>query len=469
LDVPRWAFDVQPLVRPFLIVLLAWAALYLPWLGSSGLRSEEGHRVLPAIEMLESGNYLVPHVAGEPYLRKPPLINWLVAACFKATGQKNEWTARLPSVLSVLVVAVAFVTMSQRLCGARGALVGAVAWLTSLGMLEKGRMIEIEALYVSLFAVALLCWLTSWHMQRSPWLIWTAPYVFLGFGLLAKGPAHLIFFYAVVGAILWRTNKFHHALHAAHFAGIVVMLAIFTAWAWPATRAAQTDMSQTWSSELANRFTGSEGTLNDWLLNWPLALAYFVPAGLLLPFVRFSNMPAEDREIARGLWWGSAVPFVAVLLLPGAIQRYVLPTLVPACLLVGLAVKSNAFTWFIPRRAVFAAIAVIGIGAAIIFPLRSATVQKRRPAYNAIAARVNDAVPPGEILYAVRVGYQPFLFYLRNQVRYLRRLEDLPADARFFLAGDELEDLVGVQRPDARFILRTTGIRHAETLLYRLR
>ena len=43
------------------------------------------------------------------------------------------------------------------------------------------------------------------------------------------------------------------------------------------------------------------------------------------------------------------VSFVLVLLLPGAIQRYVMPLLIPACCLLGLAVKSDAFEWKIPR------------------------------------------------------------------------------------------------------------------------
>ncbi|HEV3409939.1 MAG TPA: glycosyltransferase family 39 protein, partial [Chthoniobacterales bacterium] len=219
------------------LVIAVWAALYLPWLGTSGLRSEEGHRVLPAVEMIESGNYLVPQIAGEPYLRKPPLINWLIAGSFELFGQRNEWTARAPSVISVLLVAIAFVTTPPSLLGGRGALAAALAWLTSLGMLEKGRMIEIEALYVSLFAFALICWLASWRTGRSPWLTWTLPWLFLGLGLLAKGPALLFFFYFLVMAILSRTNRLRAALHPAHFVGLVLMGMIFSAWAVPYARA----------------------------------------------------------------------------------------------------------------------------------------------------------------------------------------------------------------------------------------
>ena len=112
----------------------------------------------------------MPRVGSEPHLRKPPLINWLVAASFKIFGQRNEWTARLPSVLCVLAVALVFITVARRSLGATGSTVAALIWLTNFGMIEKGRLIEIEALYVSLFAIAFVCWLSWWEEKRSPGL-----------------------------------------------------------------------------------------------------------------------------------------------------------------------------------------------------------------------------------------------------------------------------------------------------------
>src|SRR6476620_12400883 len=114
--------------RGFLYVALVWALIYLPRLGSLELKSEEGRRVLPAVTMLETGNYIVPQVGSEPYLRKPPLVNWLVAASFKLSGTRNEWMARLPSVIAVLLVALAFITIAQRALGPKGSLAAAMMW-----------------------------------------------------------------------------------------------------------------------------------------------------------------------------------------------------------------------------------------------------------------------------------------------------------------------------------------------------
>src|SRR3954470_23723090 len=170
------------------LVVLCWAAIYLPGLGSLEIKGEEGRRILPAVTMLQTGNYLVPQVGSEPYFRKPPLVNWLVAASFKLTGLRNEWTARLPSVLCVLLVALAFLTVARSSLGPTGSLFAALIWLANAGMIEKGRLIEIEALYVSLFALAFIFWLSGWRQRKSAWFTWTVPWVFLGLGILAKGP-----------------------------------------------------------------------------------------------------------------------------------------------------------------------------------------------------------------------------------------------------------------------------------------
>src|SRR3989440_9956557 len=124
----------------FCLVIACWAAIYLPALGSLEIKGEEGRRILPAVTMLESGNYLVPQVGSEPYFRKPPLVNWLVAASFKLTGIRNEWTARLPSVLAVLAVASAFVTIGSRSLGSLGSLFAALVWLVNFANVEKGRL-----------------------------------------------------------------------------------------------------------------------------------------------------------------------------------------------------------------------------------------------------------------------------------------------------------------------------------------
>src|SRR5688572_27906157 len=110
----------------FFHVIGCWAAIFLAGLGSLEIKGDDGRRILPAVTMIETGNYLVPQVGSEPYYRKPPLVNWVVAASFNLTGLRNEWTARLPSALCVLAVALAFLTVARSSLGANGALIAAL-------------------------------------------------------------------------------------------------------------------------------------------------------------------------------------------------------------------------------------------------------------------------------------------------------------------------------------------------------
>src|SRR5207244_3718241 len=152
---------------------------------------------------------------------------------FKIFGGRNEWTARAPSILCILAVAIAFVTAARKSLGDHGSTIAALIWLANPGTLEKGRLIEIEALYISLCALALIFWLSFWQQKRSPWLMWLVPSIFLGLGWLAKGPTHLFFFYAVVLAVFWQTKQWRSLFHPAHFVGLLLMFAIFAAWAIP--------------------------------------------------------------------------------------------------------------------------------------------------------------------------------------------------------------------------------------------
>src|SRR5438094_1531084 len=269
-------------IQALVIVLLVWSVVYLPALGSLAVKGEEGRRILPAIEMLKTGDYVVPQVGSNPYFRKPPLVNWLVAMSFKFFGARNEWTARLPSAFAVLAVALAFVTVARVSLGPKGSMTAALIWLTNIGMIEKGRLIEIEGLYVSLCALAIIFWLSFWTQKKSAWLIWVPASIFLGLGMLAKGPTLLIFFYALVLAVVWQHKNWRLLLHPAPLVAVSIMLGIFGAWAVPFAKTMTIPVAMhNWSIQFTDRLQGTEFQFVNWILNVPRGLVYFLPT----PFV----------------------------------------------------------------------------------------------------------------------------------------------------------------------------------------
>jgi 4-amino-4-deoxy-L-arabinose transferase-like glycosyltransferase len=421
-----------------------WAVIYLPALGSIAIKGEEGRRILPAIEMLKTGNYIVPEVGGNPYFRKPPLVNWLVAASFRIFGARNEWTARLPSAVAVLAVAIAFVTVARGSLGPRGSIVAALVWMTNIGMIEKGRLIEIEALYISLCGLAIIFWLT--FLGKSPWLLWIPASIFLGLGLLAKGPVHLIFFYAIVFAVLWQTKGWRLLIHPAHFAGLAIMLGIFAAWAIPFLHSTTTQVAAVkWSNQFTGRLQGTDFKFVTWIQNVPRGLIYFLPWVLLFPFLRFSKFhDYAEQRLARALAWGMAVPFLAINLVPGALPRYGMPVIAPASWLLAMSYAGHALQW--PReRSVsedrtWAKIVALFVGVGLVvggigYPITAVVLRNRQQVKKA-AAEINALVPSNQTLYAVDPEYQPVFFYVTAPVEYVSRVQDLPGDARYFVIRD---------------------------------
>src|SRR6266566_2634752 len=418
-------------IQALVIVLLVWAVVYLPALGSLAVKGEEGRRILPAIEMLKTGDYVVPQVGGNPYFRKPPLVNWLVAMSFKFVGARNEWTARLPSALAVLAVAVAFVTVTRVSLGPKGSMTAALIWLTNIGIIEKGRLIEIEGLYVSLCGLAIIFWLSFWTQKKSAWLIWVPASIFLGLGMLAKGPTLLLFFYGVVIAVIWKERRLRALFHPAHFVGIAVMLGIFAAWAIPFLQAAGHATATTkWSQQFTGRLRGTDFQFGRWIFNIPHGVLYLLPWVIFLPLVRPENFATEkDRQLARALTWGALVPFVIVNLVPGSIPRYGMPALVPACWLLAMTFCEENLRWpgwlggklfsFNARRRTIIGIVVLACLAMWTYAIAIVPKMDRRQRIKRLAAQIQAAIPQSEAVYALDPNYQPIFFYMRSKLVYV--------------------------------------------------
>ncbi len=469
-------------VSPLILVGIVWAAIYLPALGSFEIKGEEGRRILPAMAMLDSGNYIVPQVGSGAYFRKPPLVNWIVAASFKLFGARNEWTARIPSVLCILAVAIAFVTIARNTLGHTGSTIAALVWLTNIGTMHKGRLIEIEALYISICALAMITWLSWWEEKRSPWLTWVVPWIFLGLGWLAKGPTLLVFFYALVFAVFWQTKQWRALFHPAHLLGLLIMMGIFASWAIPFSyMTSGPRVMRTWSNQFVGRVSGEFFHVGVWLLTIPRVLGYFLPWLTLLPFVRFDKFPEDrQRRLARALLWSAAAPLVVISLIPGAAPRYSLPVLTPFCWFMGLCFAADAFArprWLgaldkpVWSRVVPAVVVLSMLVGLVGYPVAArAALTKRREKVRNIAAQINAAVPKTETLYAVDPNYQPLFFYMQSPVKYVSSIDELPFETHYFLVRpDNEQDALGSEQwapRKAHAILRVKDYRKQTVILF---
>ena len=386
-------------LKAALFLLLLWAAIYLPGLGSTELKGEEGRRILPAVTMLETGQWLVPYVGGKPFLRKPPLVNWAIAASFWITGVRNEWTARLPSALCVLALGLAIVaTSGAGWLKVETAFAAAVLAMTQIGLLAKARFAgaEIEGIYAPLSGIAIVVWLAGWSRAASPWLFWTVSGVFLGLASLAKGPSlHLLFFYLLVIAVIWGAARgtpapiatlARHFFHPAHFAGLAISVGLFAAWAVPYFQTPEArDAAQVWKRQGIDRFTEAEITAGGYALNVPRALADQLPWLLLAPVLvlrlrrsgTVSNAGQDGpATILPRLVSVAAVTALVLLLIPGTLPRYILPLGVVFALAFAWAVEGRGLAlrrWLLVNRFVAGFVLLGALAAPLVagYPLES--------------------------------------------------------------------------------------------------
>ncbi|MBV9107005.1 MAG: glycosyltransferase family 39 protein [Verrucomicrobia bacterium] len=374
--------------RAYVCISLLWAGIYLSGLGTLQLQHEEPRRALPGLHMLASGDWLVPRVGSDPYLRKPPLLNWAIALSCKLSGGVSEWAVRLPSVLATFALAITVLVIGgRRWLGQEGGLIAAIFFLVNLTMIESGRLAELEAMYVSVTGIALVLWMTSWREEAGSTQLWLFPAPFLALGMLTKGPTHLIFYYGAILPVLFFGKNVRSLLHPAHLLSLVLIVGALLCWAVPCSLAVSghnpIGVWRFWWEQLASRASPESDEhfrLATWLLNGPQTLKNFLPWTLMLPLLwrketlavitACSRSRPRDLALFRGARWGMVATTILMVLLPNGSPRYIYPLIVVPCLLLGRALTvdngSSIPDWIAPvwRRINGLLLAVVSLGIA---------------------------------------------------------------------------------------------------------
>ncbi len=207
-----------------LLVVLVSLYLFggLVHLGRMYFHREEPRRCIIAMEMNYSKNYFVPHVLGRPYFKKPPLHNIVIAAFFKAFGV-NEWSARIISVISMVLIALAIFCVAKSIVGVDAALFSAFSFAISLiAYFNYGMLAETDMFFSMLVFMSL----TSIFKGR----------LFLGsvltaFALLTKGFPAIHFFYLTLFTYALLRKRLRETLLSKDVIfGAIFIFALFFGW-----------------------------------------------------------------------------------------------------------------------------------------------------------------------------------------------------------------------------------------------
>ena len=205
---------------------------------------DEGKHAAIAQEMVESGDWIVPRLLHEPFLDKPILYFWAVAASLKLFGM-SETAVRLPGLLFGMLGTLTTAAIAWRMLGRRTALVAGIFYASMILPLVLAQLPTHDVALVSWVNLALLClWesdrpvrsagfsrkhalppeggttnMTAWHWTVAAGLL-------LGLAVLTKGLAGVALVGIAYGGYLVVSGqlRFVHGLRAALALGVAAIV-----------------------------------------------------------------------------------------------------------------------------------------------------------------------------------------------------------------------------------------------------
>ena len=315
------------------------------------LAIDETRYLTVAWEMYSRGDWLVPHLNGEFYTHKPPLLFWIILAGWKAFGVSDWWPRLVPALVGLAAWGLLW-RLARRLWPqvedvAPLALIvagGAVLWAVTSGM------IMFDLLLAACVLLGMLGLVRALDGDGRGWWLFG---IGLGLGILAKGPVALL--QLLLPAVLvpaWNAKVRPHAAtwYARLGAAFLLGAAIALAWVVPAAIAGGEDYARMilWS-QTADRLAQSFAHQRPVWWYLPLLPALWLPWTLWRPALRGLKDAVATLDPGARFCLAWSVPvFLVFCFISGKQPQYLLP-LLPAPAL--LAARGMATSYAMSYRA----------------------------------------------------------------------------------------------------------------------
>ena len=338
-------------------------------------------------EMIERGDYIVPHFNNQLRLDKPPLAYWAQVASYRIFGE-NDFGARFPSAVAAALVAIVILAWGRQIGGERVGWWAAIIFTLSLQTFLHAKA-AVADMWLVLF-VTTAHW-AGWDLiaNREPrnakWGQWGDFYISLAFGFLAKGPIAWTPLLAVA-AMKFFVRDVQFAPRFKFVRGIFLLLTIVALWGAPALMQTHGEFLRIGIGRhvVGRSFGAMEGhgsnSLGLYLLLLPFysvtILISFLPWTIYTPAL-IKKLRSDRRENRLGdqvdvyLLCGAAIIFVIFSLIKTKLPHYTLPAFPLLALLAARHIVSERFlkTAAIATGCVYLALALLAAPfAARFFP-----------------------------------------------------------------------------------------------------
>ena len=360
------------------LILALWLTLVVVSLfGRSYIPIDETRYVTVAWNMWLHGDYLVPHLNGEAYSHKPPLLFWLMNAGWKVFGVNDWWPRLVPSFF-----ALGALLLTQRIARQLWPQRPQVALYS--GLILTGNMLWMIFMTATMFDMLVAFFtvlgmfgiLQAW--QRRTYTGWLILGLALGLGLLAKGPAILLQTLPLAVLAPWwirasmsDSKPDWRWWYAGLAVAFVLGAAIVLAWAIPAgLHGGAKYQHEIFWGQTAGRMAQSFAHRHSYW--WYLAMlpAIVTPWLFALPVWKgLAKVPALMHESALRFCLAWLVPvFIAFSLISGKQAQYLLPILPAFALLAARGLDEvKSTTW--PDRALMLLTGVAAGAVLLLLPL----------------------------------------------------------------------------------------------------
>ena len=300
------------------------------------LAVDETRYLTVAWEMFAGGDWLVPHLNGQFYTHKPPLLFWLIGAGWKLSGVNDWWPRLLPLLLGLAGWTLLW-RLARRLWPQAedvSPLAVALAGGTLVWALAQ-TMIMFDLLLAICVLLGMLGLARAGEGDARGWGLFGLG---LGLGILAKGPVALL--HLLLPAVLgpWWSPAARSrpgAWYARLGGGFALGVAMALAWVVPAALAGGEEYSRMilWN-QTAGRVTSSFAHQRPWWWYLPLLPVLVLPWTLWRPSIRGTVEAARRLDPGARFCLAWAVPvFLAFCAISGKQPQYLLPVIPAVALL----------------------------------------------------------------------------------------------------------------------------------------
>jgi 4-amino-4-deoxy-L-arabinose transferase-like glycosyltransferase len=208
------------------LALVAIAIFTIRLTGLPNLVDNEGRLGASVLNVVQGGNWLIPH-DGLGNTDKPPMLAWLAALASLAAGRVSPFTLYLPTALATFALAALVFATGRRYFDRRAGLLGGLAYLLSnvgAQQMATARWDGLFALTVTLVALAAF---HAWTAGRG----WTVFWLAAAAATLTKGPLGLVLGALGLLAVPWeRRSGRPLPLRGSHALGLALFVLIAGGW-----------------------------------------------------------------------------------------------------------------------------------------------------------------------------------------------------------------------------------------------